>query len=74
MADTVFDLWVRLITFLGASAAAIGGLTLTTWLSLFGLVLAFLTLMVNWWHKRQIIKIERDRLEREFPTSVMKEN
>lgn len=68
MADTVFDLWVRLITFLGASAAAIGGLTLTTWLSVIGVILAFLTLAVNWWYKRQILKIERERLEREFPT------
>lgn len=67
MTDTVFDLWVRLITFLSAGAAAIGGITLTTWLSVVGVLIAFITLAVNWWYKRQMVKIEIDRLNREFP-------
>lgn len=67
MTDTLFDLWVRIVTFLSVGAAAIGGITLTSWLSVLGVLVAFLTLLVNWWHKRQMIQIARERLEREFP-------
>lgn len=74
MTDTVFDLWVRITTFFGVGAAALGGITLTSWLSVLGVLIAFLTLLVNWWYKKQMIKIERDRLEREFPTSLRKDN
>lgn len=73
MTDAVFDLWVRITTFFGVGAAAIGGITLTSWLSVLGVLIAFLTLLVNWWHKRQMIMIERDRLDREFPRIEQKE-
>lgn len=52
----------------GASLSAVGAITLTQWLAVGGFVLALLGFVVNFWHKKQMIKIEKERLEREFPT------
>lgn len=47
----------------GAVGAALGGVTLTEWLAIGGFVLAFLSFIVNFWHKRALIKIEREKLK-----------
>lgn len=73
MTDEGFDAWVRAGTFSGAGVATLGGLSLSTWLSIFGVAIAAGTLFINWWHKRQMVKIARERLDREFPIKEVPE-
>lgn len=67
MTDDIFDAWVRVGAFSGAGLATLGGLSLSAWLSIFGCVVAVLTLIVNFWYKRQMVRIAREKLDREFP-------
>jgi len=50
-----------------AFISTFGAVTLTQWLAVGGFILALAGFVVNFWHKRQIIKIEKERLNREFP-------
>lgn len=54
-------------TWAGATLSGVGAVTLTQWLAIGGFALAFFGFFVNLWHKRQMVKIERERLERQFP-------
>ena len=52
----------------GAFVSGIGAFTVTEWMAVGGFGLALCGFMVNWWHKRQMVKLARERLDREFPT------
>lgn len=56
-------------TWSGAFLGGVGAVTVTEWLAIGGFVLALAGFLVNFWHKRQLIKIERERLDREFPVN-----
>lgn len=58
----------NIATWAGAGLSSIGAVTVTEWLAIGGFCLAVCGFIVNLWHKRSMIKIERERLEREFPT------
>lgn len=45
----------------GAATASVGGLALSEFLAIVGVVVAVLGLLINFWHKRSIVKIERER-------------
>lgn len=47
----------------GASAAILGGVTLTEWLAIAGFLLALAGFVVNVWHKRQMVHLAREKLE-----------
>ena len=42
----------------GALGGFLGTLTVTEWMTVGGFIVAFLSFLVNWWHKRRLIKIE----------------
>ena len=51
----------------GAGLAIIGGLSMTEYLAIGGFVLALLGACANIWSKWHMVRIERERLDREFP-------
>ena len=66
------------VSWTGAGMAVIGSLSLNDWLGIAGVTLAFIGMAANIWYKRkmasaeishneQILAIEREKLEREFP-------
>ena len=57
------DQWASTWTYIGGATAAVGGVTLTEWMAIGGLVVAVAGFVVNVWHKRQMVRIERERLE-----------
>ncbi|MEM7212392.1 MAG: holin [Pseudomonadota bacterium] len=46
-----------------AGFSLFAGMTLNDWAVLVGIVVAVLGLLINLWHKRQIVRIEQERLE-----------
>ena len=60
--------FLSLSTWSGAIAGGVGALTLTHWLAIGGFVVAVAGFFVNLWHKRQLLKLERERLILEFPS------
>lgn len=67
MNETAMEPWLRAGALGGISTAAAGGLTLSVTLSMIGCLIGLLTLAVNFWYKKQMVKIARERMEREFP-------
>ena len=55
------------ISWAGAMMAIIGNWSLADWLAISGVILALMGTIATIWHKFEMVKIERDRLEREFP-------
>lgn len=54
-------------TWAGAALGVLGAATVTEWLALGGLMVAIGGFVVNLWHKWQMVKLERERLERQYP-------
>ena len=54
---------VSLVT--GGGFSVLAFVTLTEWLAIGGFVLALVGLIVNVWHKRQMVKLAREKLELE---------
>ena len=65
--QTITDV-VNTTTWGGAGIAIVGAVSITQWLALGGFILAAVGLGVNIWFRRSLIKIERERLEKEFPS------
>lgn len=70
MTEDVVDAWVRAGTVSGSAIGAMGAVTLTSWLGILGVCIALLTLLVNFWYKRQMLNIEREKMNREFPVDL----
>lgn len=49
----------------GGGLAALGILSFNEWLGAAGLILAVASFGVNLWHKRQMVRIAREAMERE---------
>lgn len=56
------------VTWGGAGIGALGAITVIQWVAIGGFVLALAGFCVNWWHKAQMVKIAKERLEREYPS------
>ena len=54
-------------TWSGAGLSAVGAITVVQWLAIGGFILAAAGFCVNWWHKTQMVKLAKERLDREFP-------
>lgn len=61
---------INATTWTGAIMATLGGLTATEWAALAGAVAAIGGLVVNLWRSSVMVRLERERLEREFPKST----
>ena len=66
------------VSWTGAGMAVIGSLSINDWLGIVGVSLAFVGMCANIWYKRktanakikhneEMLAIEREKLEREFP-------
>ncbi len=60
--DSFFSLFSP-VTYGGAIAAGAGWLTLTEWLALGGFAIAVGGFLVNFWHKKKVIQLARERFE-----------
>lgn len=58
---------VNTVTWSGAGIAVVGAITITQWLAIGGLILAAAGFVVNFWHKVQMVRIAKEKLDREFP-------
>lgn len=65
-----YDAWQKFGIWAGGFTAVFGGMTSSEFLALVGATVAVLSLLLNWWHKRQMVAhdrrmeaIERERLE-----------
>ena len=47
----------KTVTGTGAAVAALGGLTLTEWMGVIGVLIALLGAIANWWHNRYLRKL-----------------
>lgn len=65
--DSRFGPFLNASTWGGAFVSGVGALTVTEWLAVGGFILALGGFLVNWWHKRQLVRLARERLDREFP-------
>lgn len=53
------------LSWVGATIGVVGGITLTEILAIGGFVLALFGAGVNFWHKYNLVKLERKRFEME---------
>lgn len=65
MENSAIGPMLNAVTWGGAVVAGAGALTLADWMAVSGVFLALLGLVVNWWHKRALVRIARERLELE---------
>ncbi len=63
--DTQFDTTVITTVWSSAFVAGIGALTVTDWLAFGGFIIAFLTMIGNFLHKRQMRKLREREVENE---------
>ncbi|MBL4795801.1 MAG: hypothetical protein JKY50_00145 [Oleispira sp.] len=62
-----WDEMLSAATWSGAGMSVVGALTVVQWLAVGGFVLAVAGFCVNFWHKTQMIKLARERLDKEYP-------
>lgn len=67
MPDSKTSSITSVATWSGAGLSGVGAFTFTEWLAIGGFLLALGGFIVNFWHKSQMLKIERERLNREYP-------
>ena len=55
--DTIHNV-LNVVVWGGAIGGALAGLTIAEWMAIGGFFIALASFLVNWWHKRRMIKIE----------------
>lgn len=63
MSEQISDTAIKATTYLGATTGILGGLALSEWLAVIGVIMTAFGVAVNFWHKRTMIRIERERLQ-----------
>lgn len=63
MNDNIADTAAKVTTFSGLAATTIGGLALAEWLALGGFIVTLVGVGINFWHKRAIVRLEREKWE-----------
>lgn len=59
------DAWHKFTIWAGGFVAVVGGLSASTVFAAVGAAVAVGGLILNWWHKREMLKLERARFEME---------
>lgn len=63
MRNYLYEMWIKLTMTAGLFTGVVGGLALSEFLAIGGFGLALASLVANIWHKRQMVKIELEKLE-----------